>query len=293
MAIRVRRFDDVDAYWDHVRSFLLEDEARHNLMLGIITTLRERPDLYDEKFLASVDDDAGVVAAVLTTPPFNAVVSDVHAPQDRADAVCAAIIDGLASAFSELTGITANQPVAAHLSERWQRRSGRGARLHLSQGVYRLEHVIPPPAVAGRVRSATPSDQALVLDWYTAFNLEARLDAPRHIVERMLVSRLRGEGGGIDLWEHEGRPVSLTAFASNTPNGARIGPVYTPPEHRRRGYASALVAATTQRLLDQGRSFCFLYTDLANPTSNHIYRAIGYEQVCVAEDWRFEQPRES
>jgi predicted GNAT family acetyltransferase len=65
--------------------------------------------------------------------------------------------------------------------------------------------------------------------------------------------------------------------------------VYTPPELRRRGYASALVAALSRRLLDEGRRFCFLYTDLANPTSNHIYREIGYEEVCPATSYRFER----
>jgi predicted GNAT family acetyltransferase len=72
-----------------------------------------------------------------------------------------------------------------------------------------------------------------------------------------------------------------------TPNGIRIGPVYTPPELRGRGYASACTAAVSQLLLDEGRKFCFLYTDLANPTSNKIYQDIGYTAVCDADVIRF------
>jgi predicted GNAT family acetyltransferase len=63
------------------------------------------------------------------------------------------------------------------------------------------------------------------------------------------------------------------------PAGCRIGAVFTPPERRRRGYASALVAAVSRRSLEEGRSWCSLYADLANPTSNSIYQAIGYQPL--------------
>jgi len=82
------------------------------------------------------------------------------------------------------------------------------------------------------------------------------------------------------LWE-DGHTVSLACSGARTPNGSRIGPVYTPPEERGHGYASACVAALSQLQLDQGRRFCFLFTDLANPTSNHIYPMIGYQNTDV------------
>jgi len=82
------------------------------------------------------------------------------------------------------------------------------------------------------------------------------------------------------IWDTDNRPVSTATLMGPTPNGIRISLVYTPPEFRGRGYASACVAALTQRMLDSGKQFCFLYSDLANPTSNKIYRAIGYETVC-------------
>ena len=69
--------------------------------------------------------------------------------------------------------------------------------------------------------------------------------------------------------------------------GVRIGAVYTPPEHRRRGYATATVASLSRAMLDRGRRACYLFTDLANPTSNHIYAEIGYEPVCDVDEIRF------
>ena len=90
------------------------------------------------------------------------------------------------------------------------------------------------------------------------------------------------------LWEDGGEAVSVSGWGGPTPNGIRIGPVYTPPALRGRGYATALVAELSQALLDEGRSFCFLFTDLANPTSNAIYERIGYVRVCESAMVAFE-----
>ena len=106
-------------------------------------------------------------------------------------------------------------------------------------------------------------------------------------MERNLESRFGGEGAGFWLWEDHGEPVSLSGFSGPTPTGIRIGPVYTPPEHRKHGYATTLVADLSAWLLEQGHRACFLYTDLANPTSNRIYVEIGYERVCDAMEFTF------
>lgn len=89
------------------------------------------------------------------------------------------------------------------------------------------------------------------------------------------------------LWEDAGQAVSLVGAGGETPNGIRIGPVFRPPELRSRGYATSLTAAASQDQLDRGRRFVFLFTDLANPTSNKIYQVIGYEPVCDMDQYRF------
>jgi len=147
--------------------------------------------------------------------------------------------------------------------------------------------VLTPAQAPGDHRAAAPADFAWVMQWYRDFNDELRLDQPLDITARMLEGRLRGEGGGGDIWEVSGSPVSLVAYARSSPHSSRIGPVYTPPGHRGLGYARTLTALTTKRLLSSGDRCCFLYTDLANPTSNRLYRSIGYRQACVSEDWRF------
>jgi predicted GNAT family acetyltransferase len=160
----------------------------------------------------------------------------------------------------------------------------------MSQGVYALREVRDVPAAAGRARLATEDDRALLKPWLRAFAEEAlpedRWD--EDAADRTLDFRLSGgEDSGLLIWEDEDA-VSLAGFGGSTPNGIRIGPVYTPRENRGHGYATSLVAHVSARQLERGRRFCFLYTDLANPTSNAIYERIGYERVCESDEIGFE-----
>jgi predicted GNAT family acetyltransferase len=147
-----------------------------------------------------------------------------------------------------------------------------------------------PASAPGAARPATEADLDLLAGWWRAFLAEVTHDPPASDadVESAVRLRLDAPGWGIDLWEDGGEPVSLAAFGNPTPNGARIGPVYTPPDARGRGYAGALVAHASQSLLDSGRRFCFLYADQANPSANGIYRRIGYEQVCESANIAFD-----
>ena len=138
------------------------------------------------------------------------------------------------------------------------------------------------------MRVARPEDRRLVADWIESFHDEASIGNPRQDYETMADRWIRRLGRTVYLWEDEGRPVSLTGVGGPTPNGIRVGPVYTPPSARGRGYASNLVAQASQLQLDAGRTFVFLFTDLANPTSNKIYQAIGYEPVIDVDEWEFD-----
>src|SRR5207244_2654630 len=124
-----------------------------------------------------------------------------------------------------------------------------------------------------------PSHHALIAAWAQAFHEEALDSAPDQDYDLIAERWIKGIGRTAYLWEDEGRVVSLTGVGGLTPHGIRVGPVYTPPELRSRGYASNLVAQVSQAQLDSGRQFVFLFTDLANPTANKIYQDIGYEPV--------------
>ena len=127
------------------------------------------------------------------------------------------------------------------------------------------------------MRVAEARDLPLVFDWMDQFGRE--IGEPHSPPRARFEQRVNN--GEYHFWE-DPAPVSIGAWTGRTPNGVRINAVYTPPEHRARGYASNLVAALTQKMFDEGCKFCFLYTDAENPTSNKIYEQIGYQFVC---DW--------
>jgi uncharacterized protein len=277
----VDRIDDPAAFLDAAGPLLLEDEARHNLILGLAGTLRDHPEVYPDFGLWLVRDGDETVGAALRTPPFNLVL-----PRPRDDAALEALADAIED---ELPGVVGSVPEVDQFARLWAERGGTEAKTHIAQGLFALEQVEPVANAPGGMREATEDDRPLLVEWYLAFVAEALGDDPdRARLEEMIDHRLTAEDAGLVLWE-DGAAVSLAGFGGKTPNGIRIGPVYTPPELRNHGYATALVAELSQRLLDSGRRFCFLYTDLANPSSNRIYERIGYRRVCDSAEIRFVQ----
>jgi uncharacterized protein len=271
--VEVKALEDAQEFLALAGPLLLEDEARNNLILGISGTLAETPHRYTEKRFWVVLDDGEAAAAALRTPPYNLVLAW---PRDGG-----ALTSLAAGIDDELPGVVGAHPEVDLFVDLWARTHPIEPRTLRAQGVYALERVQPVPDAPGGSRPATREDEALLLDWMDAFGEEVleESDPGRTEARRMVEHRLSGADGGFVIWEDGGEPVSISGWGSPTPNGNRIGPVYTPPERRGRGYATSLVAELSQTLLDRGRSFCFLFTDLANPTSNAIYERIGYVRV--------------
>ncbi len=259
---------------------LLADEARHNLILGLAGALRDDPSLYPVHELWLVEDGGKAAACALRTPPYNLVLGG--GSDEALGALAREVGGGIPGAVGALPEIDAF--VAACV-----RFHGVTPEARVRQGVYELDTVVAPPSPPGRPRQATSSDRELLVRWWGAFGLEAlgALEQDDDQNGRNIEHKLSAAGNGIELWELDGEPVSVAGFGSPTPTGIRIGPVYTPPEHRGRGYASALTAHVSAAQLAAGRRFCFLYTDLANPTSNKIYVAIGYRRVCDSVQYAF------
>ena len=285
--MEVLRFDDANAFLERAAPLLAHDaeaEARHNLILGISGTVSGRPDLYETYRAWLAVEDGEPVAAATRTPPFNAVLADPLAP-----GALDAVVDAVAEDDPGTPGFVGNVPHVHRAAERWTERTGAQAEIEQRQGVYMLLEVEPVSSAPGRAREATHADRGLLVGWLYAFADEATGGPPGEpgLLERMLDARLDAEHPGYWLWEDAGVPVSVTGYGSPTPGGIRIGPVYTPPERRRRGYATALVAELSRWLLGRGHRACYLYTDLANPISNSIYGKIGYRRLCDSADVRF------
>ena len=156
----------------------------------------------------------------------------------------------------------------------------------MAQGVYEAIAVNCPTGVPGSCRTSTECDVRLLNEWARGFI--AHTNEPVPAGEDIITDRV--VEGEMWVWEHDGEPVSM-AYASPPSGGvSRVSWVYTPPERRCHGYASAVVAAVTRAQLDAGNR-CLLYTDLANPTSNAIYQAIGFRRIADAVVLAFDDAR--
>ena len=270
--MQLRRFDSLQEFCDRAQDYLLQDEAEHNLLLGIVHTLRHYPERYPEPpYLAIVEADHGVLAVAIRTPPYKLVLSkamDLEALQ--------LIAHDIQEQGKPIPGVSGLVTEVATFLQAWQALTGQSYRRSMEMRIHQLTQVQPIATAKGHLRLATEGDRSLLLDWFKAFVAEIG-EVVSETPERMVESGLKRQS--VHLWD-DGTPVSWASGSQSLPTAARIGPVYTPPEYRCKGYATACVAALSQKFLDQGCARCFLFTDLANPTSNHIYKQIGYHPVC-------------
>jgi predicted GNAT family acetyltransferase len=266
---------DVASFTERASPLLLAHEAHNNLLLGLCGELRQNLRIYGDEppVLRTVEDAGRVALAAVQTPPHRLLLSHCH----DARAV-ATLAEDLHAEGRALPGALGPRPVAEAFAQHWGQRTGQRVVPGTDQRIYQLTRLRPPAPAPGHMRRATEADRALLAVWFEAFQREALGEASPSGVGKAVARWLSSPSRTLALWD-DGGPVAMAGAAGPTPGGIRIGAVYTPPERRRRGYASALVAALSQAQLDAGRRFCFLFTDLANPTSNHIYQAIGYEPV--------------
>jgi GNAT superfamily N-acetyltransferase len=283
--MEVARVDGVAEYTDLVQPLLGRATARHNLILGLLDVLRRQPDSYPSFHLWAVRDGDRIVGAAIQTPPYNLALAR---PIDEASLTpLAAAIHG---GGVRLPGVVGGLPEAERFAEAWVDLAEGTTKTVTRQGIYELTSVREDGHARGAPRVATGADLELIAGWHDAFVAEAVPEFSGDLASRARRVRSTIEDGGYWLWEVGGRPVAMTGTAPSPPDGIRVGPVYTLPGERGRGYATALVAHLSRAALEDGRRACYLHTDLANPTSNAIYRRIGYDRVCDAIDLRFVPP---
>jgi uncharacterized protein len=284
--IEIRRCSDPQELLEVAGEELAAREAEHNLIFGILGGIgRNRLTFGGEPYLGVALRERHVAAVAVCTPPYGptlAETNDVQAVQ--------ALAGDLHSWRAALPGVHGGRDVSRAFAQRWEALAGVGARVVMAQRIYQTVEATRPAGVPGAARLYDPDDEELVLRWVEAFTAEAGDEAvPQLDAEAWLERKLDDPDAEIMLWQDGDRPVSIAVSGSATPTGLRVGPVYTPPEKRRRGYAEAVTAEVTARALATGRRFCFLFTDLGNPTSNAIYQRIGYRPVSDVDQWVFEE----
>ena len=276
--MRVVRHLDGQSFLQAARSWLLRAEAKNNLILGNAPGIGASQPAGTAPYLACVYDNSEIVGCAMRTPPHKLVITQMPL------SAVTALVDDVAALYRTLPGVAGPDASAAAFADVWSKRSGERTTRIGRQRIYQIERVTRPSRVAsGALRLARASDAALLAGWIAAFAAEA---TPDERVDAAEAARHRIAHGMLFLWE-DPEPVSMAAWSGKTPNGVRVNLVYTPPSLRSRGYATTCVGALTRRLLEQGNRFCFLFTDLANPTSNSIYQQLGYRPVSDTASYAF------
>jgi predicted GNAT family acetyltransferase len=255
---------------------LMEAEVENALILGVARDLAQRttPPAV-EPYFACVREGERVLMCAFRSLPDKAGITRASDP-----IAMRMLAEDLRDACPGIREVVGPEPTIGTFAQVLAELQGRRVELLRKSRIHVLRAAIPiTPKAQGHLRSGRESELDLVTRWMEAFLTEIAEES----IRGDLATRWLREGK-IYLWE-DGSPVSVAAATGKTANGIRISFVYTPPELRKRGYASACVATLSKQLLDAGNEYCCLYTDLANPTSNKIYREIGYEPVCDAASY--------
>jgi len=279
---------DVGAFLAAAGGFLRANAVQNTIMLSVADALQSRgPAAFgDAAPLCGwwTEPDGAVSAALLQTPPYPILLTVL--PPGAAAALAAE----LAGRGHHPPGVNAAPGPAAEFAAAWKERTGQTSQVGMRMGLYALGRLLPPdPAPPGQARTALEADRDLLLAWLDAFHDEAGPIGPR---ESQQVVDARLGFGGLAFWEHAGTPVALAGRSKPAAGLARIGPVYTPPGHRGRGFGGAVTAAVTQAALDGGAEGAVLFTDLANPTSNTLYQRLGFTRVTDQIVLTFTDPRD-
>jgi predicted GNAT family acetyltransferase len=261
---------DVEEFAEAAGGFLRSRPVQHTVPLTLVDTLRRQglhaygpEDPFFGWFRAA---DGTVAGPCLQTPPFPLLITEAPDVAGLADLL----------AGRPLPGVNALARDAEVFAARWQQLTGATAVLGRRSRLYRLDVLTPPaPPAPGSARPADAADRDLLIRWMTGFHrdvgegMRAVVDA----VDEKLAYR------GLTLWEVDGLPVSMAGASRPEAGMVRVLAVYTPPEHRGRGYAGAVTSVVSQAALDAGAADVVLFTDLANPTSNALYQRLGYRPV--------------
>lgn len=250
-----------------------------------------RPD-HPRWWVSAHDADDRVVGVAMRTAPFEPHPMFVL---PMADDAARTIADAIAAREEEVLGVNGALPAAETLATTLARHYGGAAEIREHTRLHVLGDLVEPTPPPGRLRAATSDDAELSLAWFQGFLAAAAEQAGRphgplddHVDAPFVDGKISRQE--VWLWEDAaGEVVHLTAHNPPSFGVARVGPVFTPKEHRGRGYASAGVAGVSRMLREQGADVC-LYTDQANPTSNKVYAAIGYVPVVDQGNWVVTRP---
>jgi hypothetical protein len=287
--LKFNRYTDVDLFVADVLDVLLVDEARNNLIISILVDSKR--DNVESWLLSTVTDDGGdILLIAVCTMPFNMLL---WAAEGSVSSGAARLLaNELWIIGFKPPGVIAGRGLARQFTDAYCYGSGQmnrppvlGSVWKMTMVIMKLEQLSEYKKAPGYCRMLCEGDISFAPLWEYAFCVDCSL--PVYTLsesEERIKARI---GKNIHYIWVDGEPVAQAVFGRNTPNGAAISWVYTPPEYRGRGYATSAVAELSKNILASGKSFCCLFADVANPASCAVYRKLGYVDVCEVDEIKF------
>ncbi|MGQ0841428.1 GNAT family N-acetyltransferase [Actinokineospora sp.] len=279
----VVRYGDVRRFWAVAGALFERDVVRHTVALTAMGRLLTAPSEHDiDLELFTVHHGDLLVGAGFRTPPWPLVVGALP-PEVHGEVIEFLVAEGI-----EVSGVAGPRDVADDFTVAWTAATGDVVDHTIGQRLYRLGE-LAPPTVGGEFKLGTADDITLVGAWWDAFAVEAlHPQGGDALPGETQVRQALDFGKCVGIWcDATGRPVAQATASPPLTGMSRIGPVYTPPEFRGRGYGSAATAAAARWALDHGARDVLLFTDLSNPVSNSIYQRIGFRPVLDAVEYGF------
>jgi uncharacterized protein len=276
MDIKIAFSEDPALALSTAGEFLASQPVLHNLILSLLhaRTARSEPGRY----WVATDGDKTVGVIIQSPLTFPATLTPME-PR-----VVAAMVDAIAEAGVSLPGVNGEAATSASFAGQWTEKCKSAATPFQGNRLYELSEMAEAPNIGGKLRQAGPRDRSLMIQWSRAFQAEIGAPEPGHDTELRVDRGLAA--GELWLWD-DGETMSMAVTRKPVEGVVRLSGVYTPADKRKRGCAAACVYALSKHLREAGYR-CMLYTDLGNPTSNSIYRRIGYRAVAEALRYRFE-----
>ena len=260
-------------------AYLEQNESENNLPIGLAYRLAEDPHYYgpESPLLLSMLEQGKVVGVAVRTPPKRIILSRI---ETKTQPAVKHLVCHLRRIDTQIPGVVGPAAEAQAFCDCWiEGMEGISASIDTRMRVFEARSVTNLPFSPGKLRFARPNDHPLMAKWIAALSEAVgesiSFDGAKSRAEKLITDQQ------LYIWDNKG-PVSIAGVSRPMKNGVTIGLVYTPPEHRNNGYATSSVLLLTKKLLSDGYSFCSLYTDLSNPTSNNIYTKIGYVPIADA-----------
>jgi hypothetical protein len=215
-------------------------------------------------------DGSGPRGAFLHDPPAPLLIAG------RAPEMAAALAGSLAKAGRSVCGVDAPIGAADAFAAAWSQRASVGVRVHRHSRVYRLAGAMPEqPGPAGRLRTATAADRALLVAWLTAFGNEVGelTGAPEATADDLL-----GYGGAA-FWEVAGQPVAMAVITRPVARTVQLSMAYTPPERRHNGYGATVMLAVSRAALAGPATEVVLITDRDRQAVRLGFQLVGERAV--------------